>query len=133
MKSILFPTSLLALILILSLLNGVFVDRAVNRWDTILSQAEDSASAGDWDSAREAMHTFQEQWDAYQTYLHIVERHEELDDAQTLFLRTAVLAQQEELTTFLTEIQDLRAQLSLLLEMEQLTVKNVLTYFPAAY
>ena len=45
----------------------------------------------------------------------------------------SALAAQEELSDFLTESQDLRSQLALLAEMEQLSAKNVLTYFPAVY
>lgn len=133
MKSLWFPVSLLALILALSLLNGALVSKAVGQWDALLLQAEDSALQGDWDSARRKVEDCYQRWGAKQTWLHIVERHGELDQAETLFLRTAALAAQEELSDFLTESQDLRSQLALLAEMEQLSAKNVLTYFPAVY
>ena len=133
MKSLWVPVSLLALILALSLVNGALVSKAVGQWDALLLKAEDSALQGDWDSARRAVEDCYQQWGTKQTWLHIVERHGELDQAETLFMRTSALAAQEELSDFLTESQDLRSQRALLAEMEQLSAKNVLTYFPAVY
>ena len=65
-------------------------------------------------------------WSESQTYLHIVARHDTVDDAEAMYRRALAFAATRELTEFRAEISDLRDQLRLLAETERLDIKNVL-------
>ena len=58
--------------------------------------------------------------------LHIVARHDTVDDAEAMYRRALAFAATRELTEFRAEISDLRDQLRLLAETERLDIKNVL-------
>ena len=52
--------------------------------------------------------------------------HDELDEAEALFCRALVLAEEEDSVEFRAHIADLLSQLQLLAEMERVRVENVL-------
>ena len=65
-------------------------------------------------------------WSESQTYLHIVARHDTVDDAEAMYRRAIAFGETEELSEFHAELSDLRDQLRLIAEMEALNIRNVL-------
>ena len=65
-------------------------------------------------------------WQRFQTYLHIVSRHEVADNAESMYRRAAVCTDEQDLKELQTELSDLRHQLGLLAEMEQCNLRNIL-------
>ena len=92
---------ILAAILVFSLWNSSYMTASTVRWREQLQQES-------------------------QTYLHIVARHDTVDDAEAMYRRALAFAATRELTEFRAEISDLRDQLRLLAETERLDIKNVL-------
>ena len=89
-------------------------------------QADALAQAGAWEEAAGTLAESYEDWSERQTYLHIVAKHDSVDDAEAMYRRAMAFAATRELTEFRAELSDLRDQLRLLTEMERLDIKNVL-------
>ena len=65
-------------------------------------------------------------WDARQTWLHIVIEHGEINEAESLLRRCLVLCTAQERTDLRADLAALRSQMVLLNEMERVSVKNIL-------
>jgi hypothetical protein len=126
MKSFLPSILLLAGLLLLSLLNCSAIIRNTDRWSCEVDAAARLAEKGDWDEAKATLQNGYRDWSSRQTYLHIVVRHEDVDDAEAMYRRAAAFAATQELSEFQAELADLRDQLRLLAEMERVSIKNIL-------
>ena len=91
-----------------------------------LQQADAQAQSEAWTEAVDTLAGSYDDWSESQTYLHIVARHDTVDDAEAMYRRALAFAATRELTEFRAEISDLRDQLRLLAETERLDIKNVL-------
>ncbi|MEG1917329.1 MAG: DUF4363 family protein [Oscillospiraceae bacterium] len=120
------PVSLLAVMLSASLLSGFFIGRDCDRWSAALEEAAVSASAGDWESAERQLEAVSAAWDARQTYLHIVEVHEALNQTEALLRRVQSFARQRDAAEFHASVQELLSALRVLAEMESVNIKNIL-------
>ena len=92
----------------------------------IFLQADAQAQSEAWTEAVDTLAGSYDDWSESQTYLHIVARHDTVDDAEAMYRRALAFAATRELTEFRAEISDLRDQLRLLAETERLDIKNVL-------
>ncbi|MCI2056076.1 MAG: DUF4363 family protein [Oscillibacter sp.] len=126
MKPLLPPILLLAVLLGFSLVNCSYMVRQTTRWDAELQEADRLAEDERWDEAGQTLSKGYRDWSSHQTYLHIVVKHEEVDGAQTMYLRANAFLQEQELSEFRAELADLRSQLQLLAEMERISIKNIL-------
>lgn len=126
MKSFLPPILLLAALLCFSLLNCAAIVRDTDRWSAQLEQADTLAKSEDWASAEAALADSYADWNACQTFLHIVMKHEEVDGAESMYRQAFAFAETEELSEFRAEVAELRNQFRLLAEMERISIKNVL-------
>ena len=96
------------------------------RWQGQLAQVDALATDGAWEEAYQALEESYGDWSSSQAYLHIVSHHDVLDEAEAMYRRAAVFIRLQEESSLLGELSDLRHQLRLLSEMEQLSIKNVL-------
>ena len=126
MKGCVTPLVILAAVLGFALWNGASMSADTARWQEQLQQADALAQSEDWSAATSALAESYEDWSKSQTYLHIVARHDTVDDAEAMYRRALAFAATRELTEFRAEVADLRDQLRLLAEMERLDIKNVL-------
>ena len=126
MKGFLTPLAILAALLGLSLWNASCMASDTARWRDQLAQADVLAQSGDWAGAEDALEASYDDWADRQTRLHIVTKHDAVDDAEAMYRRAAVFICLQEESSLLGELSDLRHQLRLLSEMEQLSIKNVL-------
>ena len=126
MKPIWIPVGVLSLLLTLSLVNGGVIDGFTGRWIDQVVQAEEAAAAGRWDEAEDLLSALYDDWSHKQTYLHIVEIHEALNQSETaLQCALACIPEQDE-TEFRCETRELITQFRILAEMEQFNWKNIL-------
>lgn len=126
MKSCRLPCLVLALLLGACLGNSAWLSARCGQWREGLDHIDRCARAEDWEEAAGALEDLYGDWLQVQTWLHITMKHEELDAAEVLFRRAMVLAEEEDNVEFRAHIADLRSQLTLLEELEQLRLENVL-------
>lgn len=126
MKKWLLPLGVLVLLFALALWNGAAMDRVTGQLCDTLSQCSALGKAEKWDGASEVLQQAYQDWTRHQEYLHIVLEHDAVDGAEAMFQRAMAFAATEEPTEFCAEIAGLISQLSLLSEMERLSIKNIL-------
>lgn len=120
------PAALLLALLALSLWNSRAMTAQTDSLRAQLLQVEELAQSENWPAAKTLLAGSYGDWSAHQTYLHIVTAHSAVDDTEALYRRAAAFAETEELAEFQAELAALNHQLSLLAEMEQFNIKNVL-------
>ena len=126
MKAYLLSVLTLLAVLSLALWNSASMAGRTQRWQGQLDQVEALATDGAWEDAYQALEESYGDWSSSQAYLHIVSHHDVLDEAEAMYRRAAVFIRLQEESSLLGELSDLRHQLRLLSEMEQLSIKNVL-------
>ena len=117
---------ILAAILVFSLWNSSYMTASTARWRDQLQQADAQAQSEAWTEAVDTLAGSYDDWSESQTYLHIVARHDTVDDAEAMYRRAIAFGETEELSEFHAELSDLRDQLRLIAEMEALNIRNVL-------
>ena len=125
-RALLPPLAILAAVLAFSLWSGSAVRADSLRWRQQLEQAEALAQQENWAAAAETLSGSYRDWSGQQKKLHILLRHDVIDDAEAMYLRAMAFAATEEPNEFRAELADLRSQLRLLAELEQFSLKNVL-------
>ena len=125
MKATRIPIFVLALLLAFSVCNAAHLTRRCALWQQELHAADDAAARGDAAETAAALARLDALWQADQVYLHIVVSHEDINNAETLLHRAAVLCAigGDELRPALAE---LGAYLSMVAETQQLSIKNIL-------
>lgn len=126
MKAYFLSVLTLLAVLSLALWNSASMAGRTQRWQGQLDQVEALATDGAWEEAYQALEESYGDWSSSQAYLHIVSHHDVLDEAEAIYRRAAVFICLQEESSLLGELSDLRHQLRLLSEMEQLSIKNVL-------
>nr|WP_325244380.1 DUF4363 family protein [uncultured Oscillibacter sp.] len=126
MKAYFLSVLTLLAVLSLALWNSASMAGRTQRWQGQLDQVEALATDGAWEEAYQALEESYGDWSSSQAYLHIVSHHDVLDEAEAMYRRAAVFICLQEESSLLGELSDLRHQLRLLSEMEQLSIKNVL-------
>lgn len=126
MKYFWIPAAVLSLLLAASLWNAAAIDRAVAPWCDALTEARSAAEQEDWDAAARLVRETREAWDARRGWLHIVAAHDELEAADMLFAAAEGWAANRDAAEFCEELAELRVQLCVVAEMQQLSLHNIL-------
>ena len=126
MRALVVPLLLLIAMFSAALYNSALITRQTDRWLKELDTIDQAVEEKNWSSAMKQLQKTCDNWHSHQTYLHIVSRHNELDEADSLFSQLIVLCDEENTAETRLHLADLRAQLKLLAEMEQLTIANIL-------
>lgn len=117
---------ILAAILVFSLWNSSYMTASTVRWREQLQQADAQAQSEAWTEAVDTLAGSYDDWSESQTYLHIVARHDTVDDAEAMYRRAKAFAGAREPSEFQAELADLMDQLRLLAEMETGSIRNIL-------
>jgi len=125
-KALLAPAATLVLLFALSLWNGFTIQKETARWSSQLQQAVHFIQSENWSAIETAIQTSYEDWRGKQTYLHIVLEHEAIDNAEAMYQRAFAFASAKDSQELQAELADLLHQLTLLSEMERLSIKNIL-------
>ena len=125
-KDYLIPIAILAVIFGFALWNGITIQKNTARWSSQLQQAVQMISTENWDSINCTLQNSYNDWQNRQTYLHIVLEHDAIDDADAMYRRALAFTKAQEPKELRAELADLQDQLTLLTEMERLSLKNIL-------
>lgn len=125
-RGLFIPAAVLAAVLAFCVWNGAAMAGRTLRWQEELKKADRLAQAGEWEDASAALTEGYADWSRSQTYLHIVTSHDAVDGAEAMYHRAMAFAEREEDSELRAELADLRAQLRLLAEMEEFSLRNVL-------
>lgn len=126
MKRLWIACGILVLVFAATLYHTHYLNAFTSDLTALLTRAEISAEEGDWDTAGELTRQAIENWDGRATYLHILLRHAEVDDVNTSFREVREFINCQEGGEYSAANARLIAQIELLYEAEQLTLKNVL-------
>ena len=126
MKRVWIAIGLLLIILTGTLAHSFYIASFTHDLSLLLEAAEKEAERGAWDKAKELTQIAHEKWDKCSTYLHITLRHTETDEIYTGFREVAEFIQCQEGGEYSAANARLIANLELMAEAEQLTLKNVL-------
>ena len=126
MRALYIPLAVLAGILLLSLGSGAYVAGRTGLWQEMLLQADELAEEERWADALTQLQRSYDSWTESQTLFHIILRHDELDEAESLFARAFADCDQQDVPDFHSAMGELHSQLSLLAETQMISIKNIL-------
>lgn len=126
MKRLIFASAMLAAIFCAVLCSGRFLAQFTGSLSNLLTQAEQSAEQGDWADAEVLTRQARAQWERQDLRLHITLRHADIDQIHTAFQEVLEFITCQEAGEYSAANARLIAQLGLLCEAEQLSLKNVL-------
>lgn len=126
MKRLQISCSLLLGLLAISLYNGHHVRQLTDEMIYLLSSAQEMSQQDQWDTALQMTQSAYNSWENHHTYLHIVMRHADTDDILRAFEAVLQYLKIKESDQYLAANVDLITQLTLLAEMEQPSLVNVL-------
>ena len=87
---------------------------------------QDTAQAENWDSVRDDLSALHESWDAHATYFHIILQHDELNEVESLLARADSFAFEQDKAELRACIAELRSQMLVLSEMQEISIRNIL-------
>lgn len=125
MKRVWIAGAILGLLFIATLLHSMFIKTFSANLVMILEAAEDNAENDDWRSAKEWTETAMKKWEQRDIYLHITLRHNETDAVYSGFREVCEFIECQEGGEYSAANARLIAELSLLSEAEQLSLKNI--------
>ena len=126
MKRLQISCALLLGLLAVSLYNGHHVLQLTDEMIYLLSGAQEMSQQDQWDTALQMTQSAYDNWEKHHTYLHIVMNHSDTDQILRAFEAVLQYLKIEESDQYLAANVDLIAQLTLLAEMEQPSLVNVL-------
>lgn len=126
MKRVWIAIGLLLIILAGTLTHSFYIASFTHDLSLLLEAAESEAEKGAWDKAEELTGTARNKWDQRNMYLHITLRHDATDKVYTGFCEVAEFIQCQEVGEYSAANARLIANLELVAEAEQLTIKNIL-------
>ena len=126
MKAMKIPAAILAAILLAALADGFLLTRQCEDWSVQVEQIEQAAIQEDWSSVQSALDDLKESWGKWQTWLHVLIDHDEIDQVEELIALCGLHAEEKDTVALRVTVSGLRCLFSLLAEIEQLNIKNVL-------
>ena len=120
-----------ALLLLLSLVAGAGwnihrADRLCREMELQLTEAESSAAAADWDTARDKIEAAVEIWLDAEEYTHIFIRHPEIDSCADVLYDTLGSCLEENRDEFGANLEKLRYHLRSISRMEHISPGSIL-------
>ena len=125
MKRIWIAFAILFLVFSATLLHSQRIKTISSNLAALLEAAEANAEQGDWTGAKELTETARQKWESRDFYLHITLRHSETDSIFTGFREVSEFIECQESGEYSAANARLIAELDLLAEAEQLTLKNI--------
>ena len=126
MKAMKIPVAILAAILLAALADGFALTKQCEDWSAQAERMDRAAVQENWGQAQDSLDGLQESWAKWQTYLHILIDHAEIDHAEELISLCELHIEEKDTAALRVTVSQLRSLFSLLAETEQLNIKNVL-------
>ena len=125
MKRLWIALALLAFLLASTLANSFYLTRIIDGYELRLSTAQALAAQGVWTNASQLTQQVFHDWESRSFYFHILIRHTDTDAIHLAFREVQEYLILQETDQYTAANARLITQLSLLAEMEQLTLENV--------
>ncbi len=126
MKRIIIASSILILTFLVTWGHSFYISAFTDELTALLETAETQAENENWTAAQDSTQAAREKWESREIYLHILLRHSETDNVYTGFREVSEFIQCQEGGEYSAANARLIAELELLSEAEQLTLKNIL-------
>ena len=126
MKRLWIAVSILSVIFAATLFNSRYLSRLIEDYTLRLSTAQDMTLQNAWNSATQLTEQVIRDWQSHDFYFHVMLPHKDIDELHLTFCEVQEDLQLEETDQYTAANAKLVAQLELLAEMDQLTVKNIL-------
>ena len=126
MKRLQLSCALLLGLLAVTLYNGHHIRQLTNEMIYLLSSAQEMSRQNQWDTALQMTQSAYASWEEHHTYLHVVMNHSDTDQILQSFEAVLQYLKIKESDQYLAANVDLITQLTLLAEMEQPSLVNVL-------
>ena len=120
------PFLLLLALFSATLVNACAADRIVESWCVSLDDLQRSAQAEDWSAVRDSLAALHESWDSRTAYFHIVLQHDVLNEVEALLAKADIFAAEQDEEELRACIAELRSQLLVLSEIQEISIKNIL-------
>ena len=120
------PFLLLLALFSATLVNACAADRIVESWCVSLDDLQRSAQAEDWSAVRDSLAALHESWDERSAYFHIVLQHDVLNEVEALLAKADIFAAEQDEEELRACIAELRSQLLVLSEIQEISIKNIL-------
>ena len=124
MKRIWFGAGLLIALLLLGLLCGFLIERSQSSGAEKLTQASDFAAEGDWAAAKTLLAEARQLWDQKRQLITALCDHEPIEEAEKLFARLEVFAQERSIISFRSACAELSSHLEALSNSHSFTFGN---------
>ena len=120
------PFLLLLALFSATLVNACVADRIVESWCVSLDDLQRSAQAEDWPAVRDSLAALHKSWDKRSAYFHIVLQHDVLNEVEALLAKADIFAAEQDEEELRACIAELRSQLLVLSEIQEISIKNIL-------
>lgn len=125
MKQIRIAFSILLILFSITFFHSIVIKAFAEDLSLLLEEAESYAESNNWDGAKTLTDIARQKWTDRDLYLHITLRHNETDAVYSGFCEVVEFIECQEAGEYSAANARLIAELSLLSEAEQLTLKNV--------
>lgn len=126
MKALRIPVFVLLFLLLMAIASAVTITRQKDRWTSQLDSMESAAIQNNWSDADSSMRALEDDWESWQTYLHVVAEHQEIDVAENLLQLCRLHCYEQDTAALRVAVSQLRFQLSVIAETEAFSIKNIL-------
>lgn len=126
MRRLWIACGILAALFAAALYNTWHLDRLTTSLSDQLTRAEACAEAGNWEEAARLTEDAFGEWDSHTVYLHVLLRHADTDEVSSSFQEVGEFITCREGGEYSAANARLIAQIRLLYEAEQLSLKNIL-------
>lgn len=127
MKHLVIALAVLAALFSATLYNSYYISQKTGELTDLLEQAGGIARSGDWTGAEAATREAYKKWQSLGGYLRIVIRHDQIDDAESIFGEVLSFIQWQDAVEYSASNASLIARLRQIDEMERLSLINFLS------
>ena len=120
------PFLLLLTLFTATLVNAAVAGDLVENWCASLDDLQRSSQTEDWPAERDSLDALHKGWDARSAYFHIVLQHDVLNDVEALLAKADIFAAEQDEEELRACIAELRSQLLVLSEIQEISIKNIL-------
>lgn len=126
LKAFYIPSSVLALLLILSLLTSAYVQRCTDTWSTATNEIINQLEKKQWNDLESGIRIVHRDWQSKQIYFHLFLAHQNLDEAEKLFSGALAACREEDTVELRILLAQLISQFMYLADTQEISLKNIL-------
>lgn len=126
MKALYIPSAVLALILMLALWTGSYIDQCTTQWLTELEIINELLEKNLWTDAEAQLTAVLQDWERHRASFHLFLEHRDLDETEQLFSGASAACRERDSTELRICLQQLSTQLISLSETQSINIQNIL-------